>query len=92
LAGRRYDSDRFRAALDAKGIMPAYRPANRKQVPDPLDKTLYKQRHKIEIMFGRLKDSRIAMRYELCADTFFSATCIAAARRLVSRGSELGRQ
>lgn len=58
----------------------------------PYDKTLYKQRHKIEIMFGRLKDWRIAMRYELCAYTFFSATCIAAARRLVSRGHELCRQ
>jgi len=29
-------------------------------------------------MFGRLKDWRIAMRYELCANTFFSVTCIAA--------------
>lgn len=30
-------------------------------------------------MFGRLKDwRRIAMRYDCCAHTFFSAICIAA--------------
>jgi hypothetical protein len=45
----------------------------------PYDKTLYKQRRKIEIMFGRLKDWRIAMRYDLCADTFLC-------RRRRSRG------
>jgi transposase len=43
------------------------------------DKVLYRQRHKVEIMFGRLKDwRRIAMRYDRCAHTFFSAICIAA--------------
>ena len=42
-------------------------------------KTLYRQRHKIEIMFGRIKDwRRIAMRYDRCAPTFFSTICLAA--------------
>jgi len=42
-------------------------------------KTLYKQRHKVENMFGRLKDwRRVATRYDRCARTFFSAICIAA--------------
>jgi transposase len=31
--------------------------ANRK-IPIPHDRTLYRQRHKVEIMFGRLKDWR----------------------------------
>jgi transposase len=40
-------------------------------VPIPHDATLYRQRHRIEIMFGRLKDwRRIAMRYDRCAHTF----------------------
>jgi transposase len=40
---------------------------------------LYRQRHRIEIMFGRLKDwRRIAMRYDRCAHTFFSAITLAA--------------
>ena len=43
------------------------------------DKALYKQRHKIENMFAKLKDwRRIATRYDRCAHTFFSAICIAA--------------
>jgi transposase len=37
---------------------------------------LYRQRHKVENMFARLKDwRRISMRYD---HTFFSAICIAA--------------
>ena len=40
---------------------------------------LYRQRHKVENMFARLKDwRRISMRYDRCAHTFFSAICIAA--------------
>ncbi|WP_297263141.1 transposase, partial [uncultured Desulfovibrio sp.] len=43
------------------------------------DKKLYRQRHKIENMFARLKDwRRIAMRYDRCAHTFLSAIHIAA--------------
>jgi transposase len=42
-------------------------------------KTLYKQRHKIECMFGKLKDWRgVATRYDRCAHTYFSAICLAA--------------
>jgi transposase len=45
---------------------------------DTFIRELYKQRHKVENMFGRLKDwRRIAMRYDHCAHTFFSAICIA---------------
>ncbi|MSO67268.1 MAG: transposase, partial [Pseudolabrys sp.] len=43
------------------------------------DRTLYRQRHKIENMFGRLKDwRRVHTRYDRCAHTFMSAICIAA--------------
>lgn len=52
--------------------------ANRK-TPIPHDKLLYRQRHKIENMFGKLKDwRRIHTRYDRCAHTFMSAICIAA--------------
>jgi transposase len=48
-------------------------------VPLAYDKTLYRQRHKVENMFAKLKDwRRIATRYDRCAHTFFSAICIAA--------------
>jgi transposase len=40
---------------------------------------LYRKRHRVETMFGRLKDQRrIATRYDRGAHVFFSAICIAA--------------
>lgn len=74
-----YDSDEFRAALKAKGIEPCIPPTRTRKTPLAYDKALYKTRHKIENMFAKLKDwRRIAMRYDRCAHTFFSAICIAA--------------
>lgn len=75
-----YDSNWFRQALAEKGIAPCI-PSNRTRKRSlPYDPVLYRQRHKIENMFGRLKDwRRIATRYDRCAHTFFSAICIAAA-------------
>lgn len=61
----------------------ARRPASRQKanrtVRIPHDTTLYRQRHLIENMFGKLKDwRRIHTRYDRCAHTFMSAICIAA--------------
>jgi transposase len=79
LADRGYDSDQFRAALVERGITPCIPPRKNRKVQHHYCKTLYKQRHKIENMFGRLKDwRRIATRYDRCAHTFFSAINIAA--------------
>lgn len=79
LADRGYDADWFRHALTEKGITPCIPPKKNRKIQIDYDKTLYKQRHKVEIMFGRIKDwRRIAMRYDRCAHTFFSAICIAA--------------
>ena len=78
LADRGYDAGGFRDALRAKGITPCIPGKKNRKIPISYDQTLYKQRHKIEIMFGRLKDwRRIAMRYDRCSHTFFSAICIA---------------
>jgi transposase len=79
LADRGYDADCFRTALQAKGITPCIPPKKNRKIPIPYDTVLYKQRHKIENMFAKLKDwRRIATRYDRCAHTFFSAICIAA--------------
>lgn len=79
LADRGYDADWFRTALMEKGIVPCIPPKKNRKTKIAYDKELYKQRHKVENMFGRLKDwRRIAMRYDRCAHTFFSAICIAA--------------
>jgi len=48
-------------------------------VPIPHDTALYHRRHKIEIIFGRLRDwRRIHTRFDRCAHTYMSAICIAA--------------
>ena len=79
LADRGYDADWFRAALAARGIDACIPSRINRKIPIPYDQTLYRQRHKIENMFGRIKDwRRIHTRYDRCAHTFMSAICIAA--------------
>jgi transposase len=79
LADKGYDADWFRQALAIRGIDACIPSRAKRKVPIPHDANLYRQRHKIEIMFGRLKDwRRIHTRYDRCAHTFFSAICIAA--------------
>ena len=79
LADKGYDSDWFRAALTERGISPCIPPRKTRKVQYPYDKELYRQRHKIENVFGRIKDwRRVATRYDRCAHTFMSAISIAA--------------
>ena len=79
IADRGYDSTWFREELEARGIEPCIPSSRSRKVPFAHDKILYRQRHKIENLFAKLKDwRRIATRYDRCAHTFFSAICIAA--------------
>ena len=79
IGDRGYDSDDFRTALNARGIKACIPPTKNRKQPIDYDKALYKWRHKVENMFASLKDwRRIAMRYNRCAHTFFSAVCLAA--------------
>jgi transposase len=79
IADRGYDADWFMDALKAKGIclcIPDRR--SRSQVVG-YDKRRYKWRHRIEIMFVRLKDlRRIANRYARCAKMYLTAVALAA--------------
>jgi transposase len=80
LADKGYDADWFRAALAKRGLAACIPSKSNRKAAIPHDAVLYKQRHKIETMFGRLKDwPRIHTRYDRCAHTYFSAICIAAA-------------
>jgi transposase len=80
LADKGYDADWFRAALTKRGLAAFIPSKSNRKVAIPYDPVLYKQRHKIENMFGRIKDwRRIHTRYDRCAHTYFSAICIAAA-------------
>jgi len=67
------------AALKKKGIKPCIPPRNNRTKKRRDSKHLYIQRHKIEIMFSRIKDRWwSAMRYDCCTHTFFLAICLAA--------------
>jgi transposase len=80
LADKGYDADWCRAALAKRRIIPCIPSKANRKTAIPHNVVLYKQRHKIENMFGRLKDwRRIHTRYDRCAHTYFSAICIAAA-------------
>ena len=79
LGDRGYDANWFRKALAARGISACIPSKANRRVAIPHDTTLYRQRHKIENMFGKLKDwRRIHTRYDRCAHTFMSAIVIAA--------------
>lgn len=80
LADRGYDADWFRQALVARGVTPCIPSKRNRKTHIPHDIALYRQRHRIENMFARIKDwRRIHTRYDRCAHTFLSAIAFAAA-------------
>lgn len=79
IADQGYDSAWFRHALTEKGITPCIPSSRSRKIPFFYDKDIYRQRHRVENLFPKLKDwRRVATRYDRCAHTFFSAICIAA--------------
>ncbi len=58
IADKGHDSDEFREALAARDIKACIPPKRNRKVQPAFDKKLYKTRHKIENMFGKLKDWR----------------------------------
>ena len=79
LGDKGYDADWFRDALADRKISACIPSKSNRKVQIPHDTVLYRRRHKIENMFGRLKDwRRIHTHYDRCAHTFMSAICIAA--------------
>ena len=80
LGDKAYDSAELRHWLKQRGskaVIP--NKANRIQ-PFRFDKASYKQRHRIENAFCRLKDfRRIATRYDRLARNFLASVCLVAA-------------
>ena len=65
LADRGYDADWFRNDLKNMKIEPCIPSRKSRKVAIPHDRSRYKLRHKIENMFGKIKDwRRIATRYD----------------------------
>lgn len=79
LADRGYDADWYREALEYKGIKPCIPTRKGRKTQIPHDAIRYRQRHKIENAFARLKDwRRVATRYDRCPKVFLSACALAA--------------
>jgi len=79
LGDRGYDADWFRHALAERGITPCIPSKANRKIVIPHDRALYRQRHRVENIFGKIKDwRRVHTRYDRCAHTFMSAICIAA--------------
>ena len=78
LADRGYDADWYRDALQAKGITPCFPGRKSRNKTVKYDKRRYKRRNRIEIMCGRLKDWRVATRYDRRPKIFLSAVALAA--------------
>ncbi|NMN59504.1 transposase [Xanthobacter sp. SG618] len=56
IADRGYDRAWFREAQAAKGIAPCIPSPRSRKRPSAYDKTHYRQRHKVENLFAKLKD------------------------------------
>jgi len=81
LADKGYDADAIRADLVERKIEAVIPGRSNRRVKIEHDRTLYKQRNRIERMFGHLKINRaIATRYDQLANSFLGMVHIAAAR------------
>lgn len=79
IGDRGYDTVHFRAELSVRGIAPCIPSIRAWKLPIPHDAVLSRQRHRIEIMFGVLKEwRRIPRCHHRCPHTFFSAITLAA--------------
>ena len=81
IADKGYDADkRVRDVLAAAGKIAVIPPRRNRKNPATYDKDRYKQRHKIENFFSRLKDFRgIATRYDKTKRNFLAGVHLAAA-------------
>lgn len=82
LADKGYDGDSVRQSLLMRGILPIIPPKSNRREPIACDFRRYRDRNRIERMFGFLKHQRrIATRYDKTALSFASFLNLAAIRR-----------
>ena len=79
IADKAYDTNAFRQLLAERGVLAIIPSSARRKPVIPHDAQIYRQRNRIERMFGRLKDfRRIATRYDKLAINYLAAILIAA--------------
>jgi transposase len=80
IGDKAYDSEELRLWLNERGTKAVVPNRTNRKQPFRFDKKSYKQRHRIENAFCRLKDfRRIATRYDRLARNFLASVCLVAA-------------
>ena len=81
LGDKGYDGDRFRESLLIRGILPIIPPRSNRKLPEHRDYRRYRDRNRVERMFGKLKQQRrIVTRYDKTVLSFESYLYLAATR------------
>ena len=80
LGDKAYDSAELRQWMKRRGTKAVVPNRSNRKQPFRFDKKAYKQRHRVENAFCRLKDfRRIATRYDRLARNFLASVCLVAA-------------
>ena len=83
---RGYSSASWRAGIEIVGAEPVV-PANRTHPAVEYDRAAYRERHRVEQLWGRLKEWRaVATRYEKTAESYLGALHVAAAMDWIKYG------
>ena len=83
---RAYSSAPWRAGIRAVGAEPVV-PAPRTHPAVEYDRAAYRERHRVEQLWGRLKEWRaVATRYEKTAESYLGALHVAAAMDWIKHG------
>jgi transposase len=83
-ADKGYDADAIVQHIEAAGAVPVIPPKANRKTPRPYDKTLYKQRNRIERCFSKLKHfRRIATRFEKNKRHFHALVAVACSMLLL---------
>jgi transposase len=84
LADKGYDADAIVQHIEAAGAAPIIPPKANRKIQRPYNKTLYKQRNRIERCFSKLKHfRRIATRFEKNKRHFHSLVALACSMLLL---------
>ena len=80
-----YDSDRHRANLESNNNIPVIPGRKNRKQPIIYDKLIYKIRHKIEILFGKIKENRrLAMRFDKSDAVFLGFIALALIKIIIN--------
>jgi len=80
-----YDSDKHRANLVSNNNIPVIPGRRNRKQPIIYDKSMYKIRKNIEILFGKIKENRrLAMRFDKADEAFLAFIALALIKIIIS--------